>query len=146
RAREQTETVQHNLGDMNVECIYCSALHWLDERLTSSSKIHPKFGTCCLQGKVVLPILQDPPPFLQQLFENQDESHAFTSLEVNIDKSILNGHGPYSFRVNGELCHYMGSLLPESNNKAIYAQLYIHDTDLTHNIRMENNKTLNVDT
>ncbi|CAG8602047.1 484_t:CDS:2, partial [Diversispora eburnea] len=116
RAREQTETVQHNLGDMNVEC------------------------------KVVLSILQDPPPFLQQLFENQDESHAFTSLEVNINKSILNDHGPYSFRVNGELCHYMGSLLPELNNKAIYAQLYIHDSDLAHNIRMENNKTLNVDT
>nr|CAG8690692.1 8897_t:CDS:2 [Entrophospora candida] len=36
--------------------------------LTSSSQTHPKFGTCCLQGKVVLQLLQDTPLALHQLF------------------------------------------------------------------------------
>lgn len=162
RARERAEihssvsNKRHNLGQMDVECVYCGALHWLDERITNSSQSRPIFGTCCLQGKVRLPLLCDPPPFLRELFEAQDEyskefrcnirqynaSHAFTSLGVNIDKSILNGHGPYCFRINGELCHYMGSLLPESPENAVYAQLYIHDPNMAHHVRMEKNKNL----
>ena len=52
----------HNLGNMNIPCSECGALHWLAERLSGSSKIHPKFGTCCFSGKVQIPRLDDPPP------------------------------------------------------------------------------------
>ncbi|CAG8811363.1 23625_t:CDS:1 [Cetraspora pellucida] len=72
RARIQ-ENVRHYLGHMDSECSYCSALHWLDERLTVSSKTNPKFGKCCKQGKVILPTLLDPPLHLRRLFESQDE-------------------------------------------------------------------------
>ncbi|CAG8752199.1 5172_t:CDS:2, partial [Cetraspora pellucida] len=138
---------QHNLGRMNIECVHCNALHWLDERLTSSSRNSPKFGTCCSHGQVILPFLQDPPILLRQLFECQDDlskefPHAFTSLGAKIDQSVFNGHGPYSFRISGELYHRVGSLLPDSDAEATYAQLYIYDLEIAHQLRMEQNESL----
>ena len=63
----------HNLGDMNIPCSECGALHWLAERLSGSSKINSKFGTCCFSGKVHIPRLDDPPPELLALFRGQDD-------------------------------------------------------------------------
>ena len=68
---------RHNLGRMDNECIHCGVLHWLDER---SSPSRPKFGMCCSHGKVVLPLLQNPPLLLCQLFEDQDE-HADSTFD-----------------------------------------------------------------
>ncbi|CAG8807594.1 20471_t:CDS:2 [Cetraspora pellucida] len=141
-------------------CIHCGALHWLDERIVNSPKTNPKFGSCCRHGKVILPLLHDPPLLLRQLFEGQDEQckefranirqynavHAFTLLGVNIDQTILNGRSPYSFRIHGELRHRSGLLLPESSLNANYAQLYIYDPDIAHQIRMGRNKNLHTQT
>ena len=60
---------QHYLGRMDVECPYCSALHWMDEKLVRSSMTNPLFGTCCLQGKINIPLLKTPIPQLQQLYD-----------------------------------------------------------------------------
>ncbi|CAG8521646.1 11109_t:CDS:2 [Scutellospora calospora] len=100
---------RHNLGKMNIECTYCGALYWIDKCITSSSRYHPKFGTCCSHGKVILPYLQNPPHILP---------YAFTSLGANIDEFILHSHSPYSFHISGELCHLTGSLIPEPNTEA----------------------------
>ncbi len=62
----------HNMGPMNVECPYCHALHWKEEHLTKSSNRNPKFGKCCLSGKVWLPGLNQPPPELHNLLTSQD--------------------------------------------------------------------------
>ena len=37
---------RHSLGKMDVLCPYCSALHWMDEKLAQSSRKRPLFGTC----------------------------------------------------------------------------------------------------
>ncbi len=52
---------RHDLGRMNVSCPDCGALHREAERLSSSSKSKPKFGICCMSGKVKLAAYQDPP-------------------------------------------------------------------------------------
>ncbi|EED82421.1 predicted protein, partial [Postia placenta Mad-698-R] len=101
----------------------------------------PKFGMCCLQGQVQLPPVSQPPGVLQRLFKGTDPcSHlfqenirqynsafAFTSVAVTVDHDVLNGSGPYSFRIHGGLYHRMGTLLPNNNIQPLYAQLYIHD-------------------
>ncbi|WVZ83550.1 hypothetical protein U9M48_030687 [Paspalum notatum var. saurae] len=46
----------------------------------------------------------------------------------NIDKKINDGEGPYVFRVNGQIHHRIGSLLPVPNNCPKFAELYIFDT------------------
>jgi len=46
----------------------------------------------------------------------------------NVDKSINQGDGPYVFRVNGQIQHRIGFLLPKPNNIPKFIELYIFDT------------------
>ena len=96
----------HDLGRMNIECPFCTALHWLDEHVSLSMVHHPEFKGCCQHGKVKLNALHSPPLTLYKLFVDDTpaakEFHwnivqynaalAFTSLGVNIDHLII-GHG-----------------------------------------------------
>jgi len=130
----------HDLGRMNIECPFCKALHWLEERVSSSTIRHPEFERCCQHGKVKLDPLRVPPLALYNLFVDDTRAGrefrknivqynaalAFTSLGVNIDRSIV-GRGPPVFRIHGELKHLSGSLLPEPGSDPHYSQLYIYD-------------------
>jgi len=59
---------RHSLGPMDVECPNCHAAHFMSERLTKSSNIHPKFSICCLRGQIQLPPLSEHPHLLHKLF------------------------------------------------------------------------------
>jgi Helitron helicase-like domain at N-terminus len=52
---------------------------------------------------------------------------AFTSLDVKVDHAVTHASGPYSFRIQGDLHHLSGALLPPPGEPAVFAQLYIHD-------------------
>ena len=52
---------------------------------------------------------------------------AFTSMGANIIKDINRGEGPYVFRINGQIHHRIGSLIPEQGQAPQYAELYIFD-------------------
>ncbi|KAG0610723.1 hypothetical protein M758_7G086700 [Ceratodon purpureus] len=138
---------------MDRVCTYCRGLHWSDERLTTSSNLNPQFGSCCLKGKVSLPLLRDPPQRLCQLFEGDNEqakefctnirrynaAFAFTSVGTSSSNTYVAGNGPYVFKFQGELRHLSGSLLPTVGETPKYAQLYFIDTTEATNIRMERN-------
>ncbi|KNZ76134.1 hypothetical protein J132_11356 [Termitomyces sp. J132] len=108
---------------------------------TKSTRNNPKFGMCCLQGQVNLLRLKDAPPELLNLLHGHhplsdtfktyicqyNAAFAFTSLGVKIDHAITNAPGPYSFRINGELHHLTGALLPIEGNHPVYAQLYFYN-------------------
>ena len=142
----------HDLGAMDRECPFCSALHWVDERLKSSSIRNPKFGTCCLQGKILLPALQSVPAELyHHLISSESESKTFrkkirqynsalamTSVGRDVDKSLNNGNGPYVYKLHGELTHKVGSILPPEGEPPQYAQLYVYNTAVAHNYHMGN--------
>jgi len=53
---------------------------------------------------------------------------SFIFMGGSIDHSIMDGHGPYSFRINGQNYHWIGSLLPTEGQKPKFAQLHIYDT------------------
>ena len=126
----------------------CHAFHWMAKHLTASSLANPRFVICCLSGKIVLPPLHPVPPELLHLLTAQDDiSKSFhdhirtynnaltmTSIGRKIDESVNNGEqavnngfGPYVFKLHGELCHKIGSLLPPEGEPPVYAQLYIYD-------------------
>jgi hypothetical protein len=46
----------------------------------------------------------------------------------NIDKDINNAKGPCVFRINGQVHHRIGSLLPLPHQSPKFAELYIFDT------------------
>ncbi|KAH9835234.1 uncharacterized protein C8Q71DRAFT_676050, partial [Rhodofomes roseus] len=151
---------RHDLGSMDVACTFCGALHWLAERLTSSSARNPMFGGCCNSGKVHVPAPPDPPDPLKQLFvqdtvqarefrnniRQYNSVFAFTSLGVQIDDSVNRGPGPYVFRIHGELCHRSGSLDPPSGQPRSYAQLFVYDAQAALAERVRRNGSRREDT
>jgi len=49
---------------------------------------------------------------------------------------------PYAFKINGELHHLSGALLPVEGQQPAYAQLYVHDPMEALNIRGNRNENL----
>ena len=70
---------------------------------------------------------------------------AFTSLGVKEDR-LVNRWGGWVFCISGELCHLIGSLCPDEDKPLSYAQLYIYDSRLALQQRMNQNKNLQADT
>ncbi|WOG91187.1 hypothetical protein DCAR_0310435 [Daucus carota subsp. sativus] len=52
-----------------------------------------------------------------------------TSLGVRVDSAINRRRGPFVFRASGVNIHFIGSLIPEKDQRPKYAQLYIYDTE-----------------
>ncbi|XP_070665149.1 uncharacterized protein [Malus domestica] len=52
---------------------------------------------------------------------------SFTSMGAKVDHSMNNGSSPYIFKISGQICHLMGSLLPVDNESPKFAQLYVYD-------------------
>ncbi|KAJ8578180.1 hypothetical protein ON010_g1028 [Phytophthora cinnamomi] len=125
---------------------HCSAWKWPAES---------KKG-CCLEGAVQLPPLPAAPPRLHQLYTDAEfrrriraynQVFAFTSIgascsnrynfrDVNQDESVAGQRGVYTYRIQGAMGHYLGSLLPRIDrftNEPMppkFAQIYIVDPDM----------------
>ncbi|KAF8400055.1 hypothetical protein HHK36_015930 [Tetracentron sinense] len=93
---------------------------------------------CCQSGKIQLPHLLSAPGYLQTLLQDREfKEHirgynsilSFTSMGGKVDHSVLDGRGPYTFRINGENYHRIGALLPSSGHNPKFAQLYVYDTE-----------------
>jgi len=65
-----------------------------------------------------------------------------TSVGVKIDNSVTRQSGSYCFKIQGELHHLTGALLPHGDQTPIYAQIYILDTAEQLNVRRANNNNL----
>ncbi|PRQ29119.1 hypothetical protein RchiOBHm_Chr5g0010451 [Rosa chinensis] len=130
-----------DVGDMIYCCCYCNALFWRNESKKQRSKNKPPIFThCCQEGKICLPPEPDTPEFLNKLLDPSKNSlfranicvynsmFSFTSMGGKVDHSVNNGSGPYVFRISGQVCNLMGSLLPPDGECLKFAQLYIYDT------------------
>jgi len=106
---------------------------------------------CCFQGKISLPPLLSPPHELYNYLTGQDDvskdfrdnirtynyALAMTSVGRELNYTInRGGGGPYTFILEGQLNHLAGSLLPQEGVAPVYAQLYIHDSDVALQHRM----------
>jgi len=127
---------------MDTICGFCNVKMWIKEQLAKSSNNNPQFFMCCVNGKVLLPSLLTTPQELEVLTSKErsavkfrDQIHmynsvlAFTSLVAKVDESITRGTRPYSFCIQGELYHKIGSLCPAKGQHPQFAQLYIHDME-----------------
>ncbi len=54
---------------------------------------------------------------------------AFTLLGAKVDESVTRGNGPYSFCIQGELYHKIGSMCLVEGQGPQFAQLYNYDTE-----------------
>ena len=129
------------LGRMDIQCTYCHALHWINERVLESSLLHPEFTTCCLKDSVQLDPIKPLPPILFCLYYfSHEERHfktficgynsalAFTSVNYSRDDRMDLERGRIqSFQIHGELYHLQGPLNPSSGQRPWFAQLYFYD-------------------
>lgn len=147
----------HSLGQMDVVCTHCHALHWKDERLKDQSAHHSRFEMCCSSGKIQLPLLDQLPNDLRRLLSEQDprakafrneictynNALAMTSIGCEIDRTFLQG-GPYVFKIHGRLSHLASSLLPAPDAQPVFAQIYVYDGDEALGYRLGNRLNANL--
>jgi len=92
---------------------------------------------CCYKSKISLSALQSAPPELYNLLTAQDpigrafcihicnynSALAMTSVGRKLDHSVNNGGGPWLYKLNEELIHRAGSLLPpeKGNVASVYS-------------------------
>jgi hypothetical protein len=110
---------------------------WEQERTNSASNLPGAFSMCCGGGKVILPLLQAPPPLLARLSNGQDRrsQHFFNNsrryncmLQMASHKlnRVIYG-GVQQFKVSGQLHQYVGSITPAH---PVYIQQYITDPSM----------------
>ena len=136
------QCIPEQLGRMNIPCQFCSALHWLQERVSTSSRQNPWFENCCKQGAIVLEAPRNVPELFSTLFRADDplskhfrdnirqynSALAFTSLKYTPDPRLPVG-GVQNFQIHGELYHMQRHINAElhDNDSPHYAQLYLYD-------------------
>ncbi|KAI3881790.1 hypothetical protein MKX03_001030, partial [Papaver bracteatum] len=72
-SNRKKKSVRNFLRKMDVVCIHCGAMHFMDEKLTKLTLMEPTFGTCCMEGRIVLPNLRVPHEEFIELLEGTDE-------------------------------------------------------------------------
>ncbi|KAE9300478.1 hypothetical protein PR003_g22744 [Phytophthora rubi] len=136
----------HHVLPAMYPCGYCGAWKWPGESGVS----------CCLQGRVQLSPLLRAPEYLHEYYKEPEfkrciraynQVFAFTSIGVartdgvgvrgvREDTSVQGQRGVYTYRVQGAMGHYLGSLLPRMDynggefTPAKFAQIYIMDEDM----------------
>ena len=63
-------SAEFSVGSMTFSCTFCDAKFWESEKLSTSTRLFPKFPLCCGQAKVVLPSLVTPPDLLAVLADS----------------------------------------------------------------------------
>ena len=126
--------LRHVLGDFNVVCQHCSAVHFPGEKGARASS----FGTCCNHGKVVLPPRRELWEPLNSLMNGSHaQSRHFLSniraYNCALQLASSGAHferlprGVTALRVSGEVYFQLGPLQPQQGSLPKFAQLYIYD-------------------
>ncbi|KAK6010959.1 hypothetical protein OSTOST_23967, partial [Ostertagia ostertagi] len=136
-ARSDFEPEEHYDGPMNVGCGSCGARHFSSELRPGSAT----FNDCCNHGCISLEHFTNFPLQLRQLLtgqnaeakefrehiRNYNSAFAFASIGAQLDTPR---HGPYCFRIHGQIYHKIGPARPEEGQPPRYGQVYILDTSM----------------
>ncbi|GJR59128.1 ATP-dependent DNA helicase PIF1-like protein [Tanacetum coccineum] len=138
----------HNIGAPSYQCVHYNARMWYEYRNNKGNRsVNPSFSLCCQEGKIQLPKFNSMPQPLHNLLNYNDPAttrfrdqirvyngmFSFTSFGARIDHSINNGRGVYTFRVNGQSYHRIGSLLPkEGTQPSLVAKAFRMARDWCH--------------
>ncbi|XP_063912265.1 uncharacterized protein LOC135129114 [Zophobas morio] len=137
-AYETDKTVA--LGDMNHKCIHCLAYKWKEEAP----------GMCCAGGKVQLPTFKPLPEPLHSLIMglHPEQVHfmdgirkynsCFQMMSFGAKKIMEDDFMP-TFKVQGQVYHLVGSLLPLPQQEPQFLQIYfIGEDEREANLRCSN--------
>ena len=115
-----------HIGHMGDLCRFCNALKWPGEAP----------GMCCSSGKVKLPALELPPEPLESLMsgtttrskhflENiRKYNSCFQMTSFGASNDVCEPGFMPTFKVQGQVYHRVGSLLPPSDGQHKFLQIY----------------------
>ncbi|CAG8682306.1 17755_t:CDS:2 [Dentiscutata erythropus] len=129
--------LEADIGQMDVECYHCGALHFQEERTASDLD---QFTSCCHKGAVTLPPLLPFPNELKLLFlrnhllsktffehiRKYNGATVFASVVSN--NELLSGRGPYAYKISEQIYHFLGPAQPSIGDVPIFEQLYFLET------------------
>ncbi|KAD6454133.1 hypothetical protein E3N88_08839 [Mikania micrantha] len=143
----QNMTFYLDVGDCDRVCEFCDSFFWYDELLLASSvNRNPRYNHCCKGGAVTLPYQRQYDVDVIRLFKRTEfldniraynSMFSMTSFGAKIDKHVNDGSGPYVFKIEGQIHHWLGTLCPPPNQNPRFLQMYIYDTEneLTNRLR-----------
>lgn len=152
--RRTTAIQQDYLGEMNVKCIHCDALHFKSEKVSNKGL---SFNDCCSHGTVKLEPTPIFPNELLNLFNGAHEKSndffkhirhynnlfSFASFNANLVNFGSRRSGPYCFKIQGQIYYQINtSLYPGEHEVPSYGQLFFVDQDEAMNVRMGQNSHL----
>ena len=117
-----------SVGLLNVQCQKCDALKFNKETE----------GLCCSKGNVKLDAFPQLQPFLQHLYEGTDSEGkhflsnirkyncAFQMTSFGCNETTMSGFNP-SFRIQGQVYHLIGTIVPTAGESPKFAQIYFID-------------------
>ena len=117
---------QFDIGQMNHLCSYCGALKWAEEAS----------GMCCSSGKIRLSQLQLPPEPLESLMSGATSrskhflenirkyNSCFQMTSFGATNEVCEPGFMPTFKVQGQVYHRVGSLLPLPDEKPRFLQIY----------------------
>jgi hypothetical protein len=144
---DESHTPEDYRGLMNDICTFCGSKNFKQERPSDG-----KYTYCCQKGKVHLPPIHDTPQLIKDLLTGNhvkssnfmdnirafNSAFGFASMGANIASPP--GHGPYCFRIHGQIYHRTGTLHPINEETRIYSQVYILDAEEATNCRLSRNE------
>ena len=118
------------VGRMEHECQHCGAMKWSKERP----------GLCCSSGKVCIPLIRSPPKPLSDLMSgsSSDSKHFLNNIRRYNNCFMMTSFGANeiclggfhsTFKVQGQVCHTVGSLLPIDGEDPKFLQIYFMGDD-----------------
>ena len=128
----EIDVPQHYCGAFDQICNHCQSFNFVDERRQDGEY------NFCHKGRIRLKMQRYPYKF-RSLLRNLDPKSknflenirkfnsalAFASMGAQI--SLPPGHGPYCFRIHGQVYHNSGALHPIEGQTRKFAQIYILD-------------------
>ena len=117
-----------DIGTLSINCCNCGALKF--DKETESF--------CCSKGNVKLDEFPQLQPFLQHLYEGVDSNgkhflttirkynSAFQMTNFGCNEISMAGFNP-SFRIQGQVYHLIGSIVPTQGESPKFAQIYFID-------------------
>nr|KAJ0210457.1 hypothetical protein LSAT_V11C400192000 [Lactuca sativa] len=110
-------------GHSDFVCDYYGAFFWFGERYLKLSTVqHLRNHRCCRGGLVVLPYPSRMSHEFIALFHDDrflrdirayNSMLCMTSFGANVDDHVNDSHGPFVFKISGQISHKIGSLCPD---------------------------------
>ncbi|KAL6550071.1 hypothetical protein OROMI_020559 [Orobanche minor] len=100
-----------------------------ETRKRAMKKIHEKKDIIARRNSGILAIVVNRHIKSRNYIDNiraYNMMYAFTLMDGIQDKTVNNGHGPYTYRLGGNNYHLLGSLLPKEGDSPKFSQLYMY--------------------